>query len=222
MIEPGAPVGDSYRELVARLAELPPVLAREQAQITSWYERQIDDARAAVARATRGAARAEADLASARSAVRWTDAEVLRLWRLLERRTGPVGAPPEPAPAAPAEDPFPLLYAVAERLEKAVQPPPAMSAGVWSLLALIGAGGAGLGYAAAWVLHQVVLAIAGGIGLWTLAVEQVLVVAAVLLGMLPARALVARQGAPFTIAVVVAVLGPGVLTGGALIYLAGL
>lgn len=129
---------DTYHELMARLAELPAALTAEQARIGLWHERQLNAAKAAVDRAAEAVREAEAAVVAAGATLEWTGAESRRLWRLLERRVGPLGPSPGPVLTVdPEEDPLRLLREVAELLGKTA---PARTAPGWLAPVLIGVG----------------------------------------------------------------------------------
>ena len=114
---------DEYDELVARLSPVADSYAAERAGIDAWYDSQCAAARAGVARADERLAGAEAAQSDAGTAVEITDAEAVRLWKLLaDRMKVPVSAlgnpPGEAAPEDP-EHPARLLDRVRELLDEA-------------------------------------------------------------------------------------------------------
>lgn len=129
---------ESYRDLMAKLANLPAEHAAEQARIAQWHERQLNAAQAAVERAVEVVRQAESAEAAAGATTQWTRAEARRLWRLLERLAGQLGPAPEPAPAAdPEDDPLQLVRGVDELLRGTA---PAKRVPSWVTPVLIGAG----------------------------------------------------------------------------------
>jgi hypothetical protein len=216
---------DSYRQLVARLARLQAAYSAEQEQLRTWYDQQCVAAIAAVEAAAAAVTEADAAKEAADHAMQSTDTEAYRLWRLLRDRARPSRArlsdrAPEPSGKVdPGEDPAQWLQKAQERLDSSIRPARTVAGWVYPVLVLLGAAGAGLGYAAAqgarwWALHT-----GGDVAAFAPVIQQVLFVVAPFVGLVPARILGDRQGAKLDVGTVGVVVVTGLLALGALLLL---
>jgi hypothetical protein len=213
---------DSYRDLVARLARRHDELAAERAEIATWYAQQQSAAQAAVDRAAEAVARAVAEVEEARSIVERTDLEAHRLWLRLEDRVGQIGKPPDPAPVSDSgKDPIPWLQQVAHRLDRPVRTRRELPGWVSPLLVVFGAVATGAGYAAAHGARWAALRIGGDLGVFAPVLEQIVMLLAPFLGLVPAKLLADRTEGRLDGGRIGVVLVAGLLTLGALVVLLG-
>jgi hypothetical protein len=216
------PTADSYRDLVARLARRHDELAAERVEIATWYAQQQSAAQAAVDRAAEAVARAGAEVEEARSVMEHTDLEAHRLWLRLEDRVGQLGKPPDPAPATDsANDPISWLQEVAERLDRPLRTRREPPGWVSPLLVVFGAAGTGAGYAAAHGARWAALRIGGDFAVFAPVLEQIVMLLAPFLGLVPAKLLADRTEGRLDGGRIGAVLVAGLLTLGVLVVLVG-
>jgi hypothetical protein len=200
-----------YPEAIARRVAVRDALGAEQARVHAWYAEQQAEAEREVLAATAAVDEAGAEVAAAEEAVARVDFWARKLWGDLEirlsrraaKRRGPVPGP-VPATGYGGDQPDRLLSQVRARLAAApvVQ---VLEPWAYPLMALAGAG-----CAAALVR----LALAVGAPAWS---RIVLLAAAPLLGLVPARlvARVQRCGLdPWSVALT---LVAGLITTGALL-----
>jgi hypothetical protein len=216
---------DSYRLLVARLARLQAAYSAEQEQLRTWYDQQCAAATAAVDVAAVAVAEAGAAVEAADSVVQSTDMKAHELWRRVRDRAGPVKGrfsdrAPEPSRNVdPTEDPALSLHKAQERLDSTVRSPRTVAGWVYPVLVLLGAAGAGLGYAAAQGARWWALRAGGDPAAFAPVIQQVLFVVAPFVGLVPARILADRQGAKLDVGTVGVVVVTGLLALGALLLL---
>jgi hypothetical protein len=215
---------DSYRDLMVRLARRHDELAAERAGIATWHGQQQAAAQAAVDRAAGAVARAGAEVEEARSIVERTDLEVHRLWRRLEDRVGQLGPPPDPSPSAlPSpvaesdDDPDRWLREAEQRLDRPAQVRRELPGWVSPLLVVFGVVGTGAGYAAAQGARWAALRIGGDFGVFAPVLEQIVLLLAPFLGLLPAKVVADRTEGRLDGGRIAVVLVVGLLTFGVLV-----
>jgi hypothetical protein len=225
------PDPDSYRDLVAQLARRHDELAAEQAEVASWYAQQQAAAQAAVDRAAEAVARAGAEVEVARSIVERTDLEVDRVWLRLQDRVGPLGRPPEPAPpdryeadryeadpaAEGAGDPGHWLREADRRLERPARSVRELPGWVSPLLVVFGVVGTGAGYAASQGASWAALRTGGDFAVFAPVLEQIVLLLAPFLALVPAKVLADRTGGRLDGGRIGVVLVAGLLTLGVLV-----
>lgn len=208
---------DSYRDLIVRLARRHDELAAERAGIATWHAQQQAAAQAAVDRAAEAVARAGAEVEEARSIVERADLEVHRLWRRLEDRVGQLGPPPDPSSVTGSDDdPDRWLREVDQRLERPARVRRELPGWVSPLLVVFGVVGTGAGYAAAQGARWAALRTGGDFGVFAPVLEQIVLLLAPFLGLLPAKVVADRtegrlDGGRIAVVLVVGLLTLGVL-----------
>nr|MDT0657514.1 hypothetical protein [Micromonospora sp. DSM 115978] len=212
---------DSYRDLLARLAELHARVDAQRAEAHAWYADQCAKADRAVREATDAVRRAEAEVAAAREEVESTEAEAAHLWQTLRGRLGPAarraGTPPVPVAGAEA-DPGALLDGVRDLLDR-VRQPGELSGAAQPVLAFFGACGAAASFGLGLVARATGERYGGDLSVGMPVLALVVTLLGPVVGLAPAKLYADRRHAGLDIRAVLVVLVAGLLTTAALLVL---